>query len=50
LEPYNGQRCLEVVTKEKSSNWQELNNLVEALEQVIVEHDIVRMQNIHFYG
>jgi hypothetical protein len=35
------QRCSEV-TKEKSSNWRELNNLVpvEALEQVVLEHDM----------
>jgi hypothetical protein len=34
-----GQWCHEV-TKERSSNWRELNNLVEALERVVVEHDM----------
>jgi hypothetical protein len=34
-----GQWSLEV-TKTKSSNWQELNNLVEALEQVVKMHDL----------
>jgi hypothetical protein len=31
-----GQWCTEV-TEEKSSNWQELNNLLEALERIVVE-------------
>jgi hypothetical protein len=34
-----GQWCSEV-TEEKSSNWRELNNLVEALERVVLEHDM----------
>jgi hypothetical protein len=28
------------VTEEKTSNWRELNNLVEALERLVVEHDM----------
>ena len=34
-----GQWCSEV-TELKSSNWRELNNLVEALERLVVEHDM----------
>jgi hypothetical protein len=34
-----GQWCLEV-TKERTSNWRELNNLVEALEGLVCEHDL----------
>jgi hypothetical protein len=28
------------VTEERSSNWRELDNLVEALERIVVEHDL----------
>jgi hypothetical protein len=34
-----GQWCSEV-TEERSSNWRELNNLVEALERTVEEHDM----------
>jgi hypothetical protein len=34
-----GQWCSKV-TEERSSNWRELNNLVEALERVVVEHNM----------
>lgn len=34
-----GQWCLEV-TEEQSSNWRELDNLVEALERIVVEQEL----------
>jgi hypothetical protein len=34
-----GQWCSEV-TEKKTSNWRELNNLVEALERLVSEHDL----------
>jgi hypothetical protein len=34
-----GQWCSEI-TEERPSNWRELNNLVEALERVVLEHDM----------
>jgi hypothetical protein len=34
-----GQRCSEVSEKQ-SSNWRELDNLVEAVERMVLEHDI----------
>jgi hypothetical protein len=34
-----GQWCSQV-TEERSSNWQELDNLVEALERIVVEQDL----------
>jgi hypothetical protein len=42
------------VTKKSSSNWRELNNLLEMLKHVVVEHDLVGSDIFYicrqFYG